>query len=124
VNNIKMDLREIGWDGTDWIDLDQDRGPVKGDCEHGNECWEVLEELYNWQLMSQKCEHVQLSGGRNCQHCTDSSRVPIQVYLNFERIRSCFRNIRSKALKGISCSWHPKQCMEKDFRQNSEIKGR
>jgi hypothetical protein len=20
-----MDLREIGWDGTDWIDLDQDR---------------------------------------------------------------------------------------------------
>jgi hypothetical protein len=25
VNNIKMDLREIGWDGMDWIDLDQDR---------------------------------------------------------------------------------------------------
>jgi hypothetical protein len=24
VNNIKMDLREIGWDGTDWIDLAQD----------------------------------------------------------------------------------------------------
>jgi hypothetical protein len=21
VNNIKMDLREIGWDGMDWIDL-------------------------------------------------------------------------------------------------------
>jgi hypothetical protein len=21
VDNIKMDLREIGWDGTDWIDL-------------------------------------------------------------------------------------------------------
>jgi hypothetical protein len=25
VNNIKMDLREIGWDGNDWIDLAQDR---------------------------------------------------------------------------------------------------
>jgi hypothetical protein len=25
VNNIKMDLREIGWDGMDWIDLTQDR---------------------------------------------------------------------------------------------------
>jgi hypothetical protein len=25
VNNIKMDLREIGWDDMDWIDLAQDR---------------------------------------------------------------------------------------------------
>jgi hypothetical protein len=25
VDNIKIDLREIGWDGTDWIDLTQDR---------------------------------------------------------------------------------------------------
>jgi hypothetical protein len=25
VYNIKMDLREIGWDGMDWIDLAQDR---------------------------------------------------------------------------------------------------
>jgi hypothetical protein len=25
VDNIKMDLREIGWDGMEWIDLDQDR---------------------------------------------------------------------------------------------------
>jgi hypothetical protein len=24
-NNIKLDLREIGWDGMDWIDLTQDR---------------------------------------------------------------------------------------------------
>jgi hypothetical protein len=42
VDNIKMELREIGWDGTDWIDVAQDR-------DHGNEptgsikCWEVLE---------------------------------------------------------------------------------
>jgi hypothetical protein len=25
VDNIKMDLREIGWDGIYWIDLAQDR---------------------------------------------------------------------------------------------------
>jgi hypothetical protein len=30
VDNIKMDLREIGWDGTDWIDLAQDREQWRG----------------------------------------------------------------------------------------------
>jgi hypothetical protein len=25
VDNIKIDLREIGWDGVDWIDLAEDR---------------------------------------------------------------------------------------------------
>jgi hypothetical protein len=25
VDNIKMDLREIVWDGVDWIDMAQDR---------------------------------------------------------------------------------------------------
>jgi hypothetical protein len=25
VDNIRMDLREIGWNGMDWIDLAQDR---------------------------------------------------------------------------------------------------
>jgi hypothetical protein len=25
MNNIKMDLREIGWGGVDWTDLTQDR---------------------------------------------------------------------------------------------------
>jgi hypothetical protein len=24
VGNVKMDLREIGWDGVDWIDMAQD----------------------------------------------------------------------------------------------------
>jgi hypothetical protein len=33
VDNIKVDLREIGWDGMDWIDL----VPVQGSCEHGDE---------------------------------------------------------------------------------------
>jgi hypothetical protein len=26
VDNIRMDLREIGWDGVDWMDIAQDRG--------------------------------------------------------------------------------------------------
>jgi hypothetical protein len=25
VGNIKIDLRKMGWDGVDWIDLAQDR---------------------------------------------------------------------------------------------------
>jgi hypothetical protein len=25
VDNIQMDLREIGWDGVDWMDMVQDR---------------------------------------------------------------------------------------------------
>jgi hypothetical protein len=43
--------------GTGWIDLAQDKGPVEGSCEHGNEpsgsinCWEVLEWLHNWRLL-------------------------------------------------------------------------
>jgi hypothetical protein len=36
VDNIKINLREIGWDGMDWIDLAQElSGSIK--------CWEVLE---------------------------------------------------------------------------------
>jgi hypothetical protein len=33
-DNIKIDHREIGWGGMDWIDLTQ--GPVEDSCEHGN----------------------------------------------------------------------------------------
>jgi hypothetical protein len=29
VDNIKMDLRETGWDGMDWIDLSQDRDQLR-----------------------------------------------------------------------------------------------
>jgi hypothetical protein len=29
VDNIKMDVREIGWDGTDWIELAQDRDQLR-----------------------------------------------------------------------------------------------
>jgi hypothetical protein len=57
VDNIKMDLREIGWDGVDWIDVAQYRDRVEGSCEHGNEplssvkSWEVLEYLHKWRLL-------------------------------------------------------------------------
>jgi hypothetical protein len=49
VDDIKINLREIGWDGMDWIDLAQDRDQLEGSCEDGNEplgaikYWEVLE---------------------------------------------------------------------------------
>jgi hypothetical protein len=29
VDSVKMDLREIGWDGVDWIDMAQDRDQWK-----------------------------------------------------------------------------------------------
>jgi hypothetical protein len=29
VDNIQMDLREIGWDGMDWISLAQDRDQLR-----------------------------------------------------------------------------------------------
>jgi hypothetical protein len=35
--NIKVDHREIGWDGMYWNDLAQNRDQWKGSCEHGNE---------------------------------------------------------------------------------------
>jgi hypothetical protein len=34
--NIRLDLREIGLEGVDWMHLGQ-VGPVAGCCEHGNE---------------------------------------------------------------------------------------
>jgi hypothetical protein len=54
LDNVKIYLREIGWDGMDWIDLAQDRAQT---FEHGDEpsgsikCWEVFEWLHNWQLL-------------------------------------------------------------------------
>jgi hypothetical protein len=37
VDNIKIDLREIGWDGVDWIDVAQNRKQWRFSCEHDNE---------------------------------------------------------------------------------------
>jgi hypothetical protein len=49
VDNIKMDLRERGWDGMDWIDLVQDRDQWTAlvntvmNLRVSLKCWEVLE---------------------------------------------------------------------------------
>jgi hypothetical protein len=47
VDNIKIDLREIGWDGMDWVDVARDRDQWRGSIK----CWEVLEWLHNWRLL-------------------------------------------------------------------------
>jgi hypothetical protein len=36
-NNVRMDLRETGWEVVDWIHRAQGQGPMAGCCEHGNE---------------------------------------------------------------------------------------
>jgi hypothetical protein len=36
-DNVRMDLREIGWEGADCIHVAQDRDCYWGSCEHGNE---------------------------------------------------------------------------------------
>jgi hypothetical protein len=50
-----MNLREIGWDGGDWIDLAQDRDQWRALVNTVmnlwvHKSWEVLEWLHNWQL--------------------------------------------------------------------------
>jgi hypothetical protein len=53
LDNIKMDLREIGWDSMDWIDLAQNRNQWRALVNNGNQhsgsikCWEVVEWLHN-----------------------------------------------------------------------------
>jgi hypothetical protein len=57
MDDIKMDLREMGWGGMDRIDLAQDRNQWRSCCDHGNElsrslkCWEVLEQLHNCRIL-------------------------------------------------------------------------
>jgi hypothetical protein len=40
IDNIKTNIREIGWDGMDWIDLAQDRG----------ECRDLLNTVMNLRV--------------------------------------------------------------------------
>jgi hypothetical protein len=40
VYNIKMDLREIGWDGVSWIDLAHDRDQWRALVK---KFWEIFE---------------------------------------------------------------------------------
>jgi hypothetical protein len=57
VNNIRMDLAEVGWGDVDWIGLAQNR---KSSCEFGIEpsgstkCWETI-EWPNFQWPLEKC---------------------------------------------------------------------
>jgi hypothetical protein len=37
VDNIKIDIRETGWECMDWIDLDQDRDQWRALVNHCNE---------------------------------------------------------------------------------------
>jgi hypothetical protein len=50
VDNIKMDLREIGWNGMDWIDLAQDREQWRALVNMVMNL-RVLEKQHNWQLL-------------------------------------------------------------------------
>jgi hypothetical protein len=53
-DNIRMDLREIGRGGMDWIDLAQDRDQWRAlvntvmNLRVSIKCWEILEWLRNW----------------------------------------------------------------------------
>jgi hypothetical protein len=48
VDNVKMDLREIGWDCVDWIDRAQNKDQRRALVNMGSmKCWEVLEGLPN-----------------------------------------------------------------------------
>jgi hypothetical protein len=51
MDNIKMDLREIGWDGADWIDLAQDRDQWRALVNTVINLREFTEWLHNWQLL-------------------------------------------------------------------------
>jgi hypothetical protein len=58
VDNIKVDLREIGWDGMDWIDLAQDRNQLRALVNTVMNLrvpqyvyWEILDKLHNWRLL-------------------------------------------------------------------------
>jgi len=38
-DNIKMDLKEIGWESEDWIHLAGEQGPLAGFCEDSMTIW-------------------------------------------------------------------------------------
>jgi hypothetical protein len=53
LDNIKIDLRERGWDGVDWVDLAQDRDQWRAllNTAMNLRVRKVLEWLHNWRLL-------------------------------------------------------------------------
>jgi hypothetical protein len=52
VDNIKIDLKEIGWGRMDYTDLSQDRKQWSALVNIGSiKCWQVLEQLHNQWLL-------------------------------------------------------------------------
>jgi hypothetical protein len=53
--NIKMDLRDLVWDGAGWIDVAQDRDKWRAlvnmvfEPSGSIKCWEGLKWLHNWR---------------------------------------------------------------------------
>jgi hypothetical protein len=53
----KLDLRDIEWDGIDWIDVAQDREQWRAlvntvmNLRGSIKCWEVLAWLHNWRFL-------------------------------------------------------------------------
>jgi hypothetical protein len=52
VDNIKMDLREIGWDGMDWIELAQDRDQWRALVRVDDVLEETLVSNDKWKFIS------------------------------------------------------------------------
>jgi hypothetical protein len=54
VEDIKIDLRVIGWGGVDWIGVAQDRDKWRAvanavmNLRVPKKCWETVEWLHNW----------------------------------------------------------------------------
>jgi hypothetical protein len=52
VDNIKMDLLQIGWGIVDWIGQDRDKWralvSVVMNLRGSIKCWETIKWLYNW----------------------------------------------------------------------------
>jgi hypothetical protein len=50
VDNVKMDLGEIGWNGVVWIGLAQDRNKWRA-LVNSIKCWETIKWLHNsWPM--------------------------------------------------------------------------
>ncbi|KAJ4436010.1 hypothetical protein ANN_18634 [Periplaneta americana] len=63
-DNIKMDLREVGYDDRDWINLAQDR--MAGLCEGGNEPPGSLKANKLWGYLHHNTLERKLNGGLHC----------------------------------------------------------